>query len=178
MDERAREENLLGSFSLAVVDRMLAASAERAGGGGEVAAGLVSAATHLQGASVEQLSRALGLTHSATVRLVDRLEASGDLARRPGGDRRSLSVVPTRRGAARAERVRSARFGVLGEMLGRLTPAERRSLASLHAKLLDGIVDSGAAPANVCRLCDADACGHHEGRCPVTMAADRHRAGP
>ena len=111
MDERAREENLLGSFSLAVVDRMLAASTEHAGGGGEAAAGLVSAATYLQGASVEELSRALGLTHSATVRLVDRLEESGDLARRPGGDRRSLSVVATRRGAERAERIRSARVG-------------------------------------------------------------------
>jgi hypothetical protein len=26
-----------------------------------------------------------------------------------------------------------------------------------------------------CRLCDAHTCGHHEGVCPVTLAADRHR---
>ena len=176
MDERAREENLLGSFSLAVVDRMLAASAQQAGGGGEAAAGLVATATFLEGGSVEELSRALGLTHSAAVRLVDRLEERGEVERKPGGDRRSLSVVATPRGAERAERIRSARGEVLGEMLGRLTPAESRRLAALHAKLLDGLVDSGAVPANVCRLCDAGSCGHYEGRCPVTTAADRQRA--
>ena len=170
-----REANLLGSFSLAVADRMLEACHEEAGGSGEAAAGLVSIATFLEGATVEELSKGLGLTHSATVRLVDRLEGRGDVERRPGGDRRSLSVVATDQGAAKAARIRSARAEALETMLMQLTAAERSRLASLHAKLLGGVVDSGARPANVCRLCDAEGCGHYEGHCPVTQAADRHR---
>ena len=36
-------------------------------------------------------------------------------------------------------------------------------------------VDTRAA-RETCRLCDAHACGHYEGACPVTRAADRGRA--
>ena len=65
-------------------------------------------------------------------------------------------------------------------MLMQLTAAERSRLASLHAKLLGGVVDSGARPANVCRLCDAEGCGHYEGiaRSPGGRSASVTSAAP
>jgi hypothetical protein len=50
-----------------------------------------------------------------------------------------------------------------------------RGLDRVLGKLLDtAIVDIDAAKTT-CRLCDAHACGHYDGTCPVTRAADRHR---
>ena len=170
MADSAREENLLGSLSLAVVDRMLAACREHARSAGEAPAALVGTATFLSGGSVEELSRALGLSHSATVRLVDKLEERGDLERHSGQDGRSLSLVATDQGREVAEEVRSARGRILEQILGSLTPAERNQLAHLHEKMLTEVTRSGAAPTNICRLCDAESCGHDAGRCPVTEA--------
>src|SRR5215207_89563 len=175
MHRSRREANLLGSASLAIVDRMLAACRSEASSTGESAAGIVAAATFLAGGSIEALSRSVGLTHSATVRLVDKLEARGELERHPGPDRRSVAVVATRQGKNLAGGVLAARETALEEMLGALTAAERRELARLHEKLLAGVVRAGATTTNVCRLCDADSCGHDVGRCPVTEAARQTR---
>ena len=169
-----REANLLGSFSLAVADRMLEACHEEAGlGRSGRRAGLdCDVSRGRDGRGAEQGARAHPFGDGAASR---QARGKGDVERRPGGDRRSLSVVATDQGAAKAARIRSARAEALETMLMQLTAAERSRLASLHAKLLGGVVDSGARPANVCRLCDAEGCGHYEGHCPVTQAADRHR---
>ncbi|MGH2825093.1 MAG: MarR family transcriptional regulator, partial [Thermoleophilaceae bacterium] len=70
-----------------------------------------------------------------------------------------------------AEAVR-AREGALEEALAALDPAERAELARLHEKVLATLTDGRAAARRICRLCDGRACGHEEGLCPVTRAAD------
>ena len=57
-----------------------------------------------------------------------------------------------------------------------LSAGERRALTELHEKLLAGVTSDRASARRLCRLCDADACGHERGICPVTMAANA-RAG-
>ena len=57
-----------------------------------------------------------------------------------------------------------------------LSAEEQAELGRLHGKLLAGLTESHAAAQNICRLCDLHACGHPEGRCPVTNAASA-RAG-
>ncbi|WP_210332574.1 MarR family transcriptional regulator [Methylosinus sp. H3A] len=49
-----------------------------------------------EGCSNNALSRALGLSHTATVRLVDKLEASGLVTSETGADRRFVSLRLTR----------------------------------------------------------------------------------
>jgi hypothetical protein len=105
--------------------------------------------------------------------VVDRLVAAGLAERRPGADRRAVSVGLTEAGREAAARACEARAEVLEEALARLDPAERAELARLHGKVLAALTDGRAAAGNICRLCDAHACGHFEGRCPVTQAADR-----
>jgi hypothetical protein len=61
-------------------------------------------------------------------------------------------------------------------VLGPLDESERAGLTRLHEKLLAGLTGGRADAGRICRLCDAHACGHEEGRCPVTRAADRAEA--
>jgi DNA-binding MarR family transcriptional regulator len=167
-----RGANLLGTLSLAVADRVADATAAAAGQGGSAPAALSALHEYLGGEPIDSLSRALGVTHSAAVRLVDRLADTGLVERRPGPDGRSVAVVPTDAGRDAARRVTEARAAALEEVLAVLSEAERRQLARLHEKLLAGVTPSRAAARHLCRLCDPVACGHHEGRCPVTRAAD------
>jgi MarR family transcriptional regulator, negative regulator of the multidrug operon emrRAB len=114
----------------------------------------------------------LGLTHSATVRVVDRLVSEGLARRREGPDRRSVAVVLTPAGRDAAAAAGRARAETLEEALAGLDPAERAELTRLHEKVLATLTDGRAAAGRICRLCDAHACGHEVGRCPVTQAAD------
>jgi MarR family transcriptional regulator, negative regulator of the multidrug operon emrRAB len=170
--ELARGTNLLGAVALAVSDRIRAAAERGAAQGGSAPAALVSLAGYLDGSPIDAVRSPLHLSHSATVRLVDRLVASGLAERREGADRRSVAVALTPAGHAAAEAAVTARADALEEALAALDPAERAELARLHAKVLGTLTDGRATAGHICRLCDSHACGHQEGRCPVTQAAD------
>ena len=161
------DANLLGSFSLAVAERVRSAGAAEAGGG-EGPAALVALTEFLDAPSIRELSAVLGLTHSATVRLVDSLEARGLVQREPGEDGRAVALRVNAAGETKARAILAARAVALEELLAPLDRDERAELARLHSLLLGGLVDSGAAPEHVCRLCDTGGCGHASGRCPVT----------
>src|SRR5256885_10481863 len=64
--------NLLGALSLAVMDRIEQGAREVIGRGGETPAALVVIG-YGQGMTNDKLRRILGLSHSGTVRLADRL---------------------------------------------------------------------------------------------------------
>jgi MarR family transcriptional regulator, negative regulator of the multidrug operon emrRAB len=172
----ARGANLLGSVALAVGDRVRAAVEQGAAQGGSAPAALVSLAGYLDGSPIGAVRGPLGLTHSATVRVVDRLVAAGLARRREGSDRRSVAVELTPAGRSAAAEALRARREALEEALAGLDPGERAELARLHAKVLATLTDGRAAAGHICRLCDSHACGHEEGRCPVTQAADAAEA--
>jgi DNA-binding MarR family transcriptional regulator len=177
-DDPRRTSNLLGSLSLAVTDRLREATEAAAGHAGSGPAALAALSTYLEGEPIDALGRSLGLTHSAAVRLVDRLEDSELVERRRGEDGRSVSVVMTAAGRRAGREILDARHRALGEVLDSLSPSERRALAGVCEKLLGGLTGSRADARRICRLCDPDACGHYHGRCPVTEAADlAERAG-
>ena len=171
-DERGRQANLLGALSLAVADRLRAAAQAGAGHGGSAPAALVSLAGYLDGRPIDALRDPLGLSHSASVRVVDRLVDAGLARRRRGSDRRSVAVELTPAGRRAGERAVAARREALEQALGALDADERVQLTRLHEKLLTALTDGRATARNTCRLCDIDACGHAHGRCPVTRGAD------
>src|ERR1700761_9087283 len=92
-------------------------------------AALVALHEFLDGGTVTQLSSVLGLTHSGTVRLVDRLGAEGLVERAGAQDGRAVSVVLTRRGRHLAAQIRQAREKTLTSALSALTPDEVDNLA-------------------------------------------------
>ncbi len=158
--EPIRDANLLGAAALAIAERLPTA-------GRDVA--LVALASFLDGGSIEALARVLGVSHSGAVRLVDRLVADGFVQRRDGADGRSVAVTLTDAGGDEAARLAAAREHALLDLLAPLGEAQRRALTAVLEPLLAGLVTERADAGHLCRLCDADACGHPD-RCPVTNA--------
>ena len=136
--------------------------------------------------TVRRLSQVIGLTHSGTVRLVDRLAAAGYLRRGPGDDMRSLKVALTSEGRTEALRLRQGREkAVIAALAGLsrtkcdgLTRACEAIVANLTEQRL-AIRASGGAPAGgaLCRLCDFGACGRASRLCPAASTAAGHSRG-
>jgi MarR family transcriptional repressor of emrRAB len=174
--DRGRDANLLGALSLAVSERLETATSTAAAHGGSGPAALAALETFLEGSSIDTMRKPLGLTHSAAVRLVDRLAGGGLVTRAAGEDGRSVAVFLTPAGRRAAGQVQEGRMLALTNVLAPLDAAEREQLTRLVEKLLAGLTAGRADARHICRLCDAGACGHEEGRCPVTRAADRAEA--
>jgi MarR family transcriptional regulator, negative regulator of the multidrug operon emrRAB len=162
-----RAANLLGAHALVAIDRM-----RRAAGMELSSAAVLSALmTFADGASIDQLRRVLGLSHSGGVRIVRRLATQGLVGREPDpADRRAVRLHLTADGRRAAARVLAARREALGALLAPLGPRETAELERLLERLLAAATDHREAANRICRLCDADVCGHPE-RCPVTQAA-------
>jgi DNA-binding MarR family transcriptional regulator len=171
-----RVGNLLGALSLVISDATTEAIGSYAERSPSDAAALSAMLNFLPRPSVDRLRQVLGLTPSGTVRLVDRLEAAGLVRRGAGTDGRSTSVVLTAAGRRAARRVGEARAGVLEASLEVLSDPERRQLDALVGKVLVGRMRGPGAVRWMCRLCDMQACGRDEGRCPVAQAAGGHQA--
>jgi DNA-binding MarR family transcriptional regulator len=164
--------NVFGALSLLVSDRMEDAVGPAAGGPDTTAAALSALLHLLDDPPIDRLGRALGLTSSGTVRLVDRLERAGHVRRRRGDDARSSLVVLTATGRRAAQRVSAARLSALEDVLGALDPRERRTLGRLVAKMVAGAVDPQPGASRwICRMCDTGACDRAGGRCPAHVAA-------
>jgi DNA-binding MarR family transcriptional regulator len=169
--------NRLGALSLTLGDGIRDATEEATAMAGGLPAALVSLREWADGRSVDVLAEAMRVSHSRAVRVVDRLEAAG-LARRasdPSDGRRALVWLEPA-GRELAERALDARSRVLQSVVAELDAADVRDLDRLLGALLDATTVDVRAAKETCRLCDAHACGHYEGVCPVSRAADRHRA--
>lgn len=164
---------------------MSAAVSEAAGRGGQAPAALVALHEFSNGRPIEQVRSVLGLTHSATVRLVDALEADGLVVRRPSADdRRSIAVTLTAAGRRRADRIAQARREAVEAGLAALDHDDQRALTRLMERLVSDTTalrlrerQEGTDPAHgwLCRLCDFDACGRGQGRCPAVAAVAEAR---
>jgi MarR family transcriptional regulator, negative regulator of the multidrug operon emrRAB len=152
--------NVTGALAVAITDRLR----------GESDAAALITLLERGGLSIEWLRRIVGLSHSATVRLVDRLTAQELVARRAGADRRSVSIALTARGRRTAARLRREREASLVSLLDPLDEQERRTLLALADKVLGAAVSGRWEARLICRLCDHGACAA-AGGCPVDRAA-------
>ena len=169
--------NRLGAAALTLSDRVRDATEEATGKAGGVPAALVSLHVWADGKSVDVLAEAMRVSHSRAVRIVDSLEAAGLVRREPDpsdGRRALVRLEPA--GRELAQRALEARSGALTATVARLDAADVRDLDRLIGALLDATTVDTRAAMETCRLCDAHVCGHYEGTCPVTQAADRRRA--
>lgn len=157
-----RVANMLGGLAVAIGDAVAAGSREAA---------LVALHSHPD-QTVVGLSRALGRSHSATVRMVDGLERDGLLRRRRSGDARSIALALSPRGVAAAESVRSARAATLDGLVDALAEAEVAELEPLLERLLAASAIDTDSRWRICRLCEEPRC-EQRGRCPVDEAARR-----
>jgi DNA-binding MarR family transcriptional regulator len=171
---RARSDrlaNTLGALVTEISAQIQDGLAERCGLGPSDAAAIVTLARRSR--SIEELSHILGLSHSATVRLVDRLEDAQLVRRTPGEDRRSVTLKLTAAGGRRADDLLAERTRVVSEILEPLRTPEREDLARIVERLLEELAGDWDAALHICRLCDLELC-ESQGACPTGIGAERH----
>jgi MarR family transcriptional repressor of emrRAB len=159
---RKRVANMLGGLSVAIGDALAAGSREAA---------LVALDSH-PGGTVAHLARALGRSHSATVRLLDGLERDGLVRRAPGTDARSVKLELTTAGRTTATTVRSHRARVLDGLVDALGDRDVARLEPLLERLLAATAVDAGSRWRTCRLCEEPRC-ETNASCPVDVAAPR-----
>jgi DNA-binding MarR family transcriptional regulator len=161
-----KTENVIGALVLGLADAVLRETENQAPEKGQAAAA-ITLLRHEPGMPIEQMRRALGLSHSATVRLVDRLVADGLVMRQANAsDRRAVALHLTDAGNTRCDAILSSRFKRIARALDVLTSVEKETYRLLTEKLLTNFVEDLDHAYSVCRLCDLSSCPN----CPVVCS--------
>jgi len=157
-----RNRKFAGALSLAVMDRIEQGAREVVGRGGETPAALVVIG-YGQGMTNDKLRRILGLSHSGTVRLVDRLVSDRLVERRPGKDGREVALYLTATGTAARNDLMQSRIAAVASLLDVLSPSEAKQLGTLIRELLARQDTSEMDRFTICRMCDDRVCT----KCPL-----------
>jgi DNA-binding MarR family transcriptional regulator len=118
-----------------------------------------------EGITNSQLARVLQLSHTATVRLVDKLEAQGFVQARAGEDKRATHLHLTDSGRKAVRPALIARCAAVSDYLGALSPAEEKQFARLLEKLMRPLAKDAYGVSHFCRLCEFEACPGD--KCPM-----------
>jgi MarR family transcriptional repressor of emrRAB len=162
MKEIERRDNLLGAFVLSVSDRLRRETEEAIGHTGASAAALVMIA-HYPDRPIESLRQAVGLSHPATVRVVDRLVEQNLVRRRHAGPGPAVALNATAAGGRQARKILEIRRKVIADSLPEISPAESDALVAILEGALWHLSDSPGTTH--CRLCDMKRCPRAD--CPV-----------
>lgn len=107
--------------------------------------------------TVGDIARRVGLTHSAAVRLVDRLEKQW-FVRRLRRVSREVRVEVTARGRRRALGMQQARLAAAGSLVGLVDPQARSVLAGQLAAMMAALRADDATADTACRMCRPEGC--------------------
>ena len=165
-----RTANLLGALALALSARAESEAAARSEAERSLRDGVVAIANFGEGRPLGVLQEGLGLSQPGAVRLMDRLERAGLARRERGDDGREARPRLTAAGRRLARQTVAARLDAIAAPLAALAPCRRHELERTLAAMLAALTTDAAESRRLCRLCDADVCGH-PARCPVTQAA-------
>jgi MarR family transcriptional regulator, negative regulator of the multidrug operon emrRAB len=162
MNRDDRRDNMLGAFVLSVGDRLRRETEEAIGHTGASPAALIMIA-EFPDRTIEFLRRSIGLSHPATVRVVDRLVEQKLVRRWPAGPGPAVALRATAAGKRQARRVLEIRQRVLADSLPELSPAESATLVAILERALGRLSESPGTTH--CRLCDMKRCPWSD--CPV-----------
>jgi MarR family transcriptional regulator, negative regulator of the multidrug operon emrRAB len=165
---KLRTANLLGALACEIAGR-LEERLKRHPNESDSSAAALNVIGFYEGCSNNALSRALKLSHTTTVRLIDKLAAQGLVERREAEDRRAVSLHLTRRGRDKAQAVVRDRCIALGEVVEVLSERQRAQFDRLAELLLRSMTTTAEEADHICRLCDDGACPPES--CPVHRQA-------
>jgi MarR family transcriptional regulator, negative regulator of the multidrug operon emrRAB len=165
---KLRTANLLGALACEIAGRLAQMLKDHPNASDSAAAAL-NVIGFYEGCSNNALSRALRLSHTTTVRLIDKLSAQELVERRPGADGRAVSLFLTERGREQARTVVKDRCVALGQIVDVLSERQRDQFDKLAEILLRSLTTSAEEADHICRLCDDSACP--SGDCPVHQEA-------
>ncbi|WP_181706341.1 MarR family winged helix-turn-helix transcriptional regulator [Chthonobacter rhizosphaerae] len=152
-------QNKVAALALAITDDTLANTDDLAP---TAVAALISIRDQ-EPLSIGDIARVVGLTHSAAVRLVDRLEKDW-LVRRQRRVGREVMVEITARGRRRAQQLQETRLAAVDSYLGVLNPDELGLLDDLVTRMIQRRTSSADDLEHFCRMCRRGdcTCGLHQ----------------
>ena len=160
-----RLQNILGALALKIADGILDkvdAFVPR-----DEPAAAIALIGRSPGWLIRQLSDDLGLSHAATVRLVDRLVADGLMQRtKSAKDARAIELTLTETGKQIYNNMLEIRHRYLGEFLSCLSDHEKDVLGKISEKLIGSIAKDTSGRSRTCRFCDVARCKI----CPIDAA--------
>lgn len=155
---------LLANWVGALASAVDAEVAQAVGEYGGTAMGALLTCSYFPDMTVGELGGVLGLTGSGAVRLVDRLERDGLVARQ-ARQGRVVAMRLTSRGERLARDLQHRRLAVIDGLLSSLTDGERTELAGMLGKVLHDAGLAAAQARQTCRFCDHQRCDGEA--CPV-----------
>ena len=168
--ENNRTLNLLAALSLRVTDLINAGVKSDRGLGGETSAALVTLGAE-PGISINTLRQILNLSHSGTVRLIDRLEVLGMVERKTGKDGRTCSLFLAKAGEQCRKAILKKRRDQLQFTMEAISSEEQAQLTKILEKILRKTVLNTMDAFSICRLCEEEVCPMD--RCPVEQEYNR-----
>ena len=167
---KLRTANLLGALAGATTDRIDTQLRSHPNQNSSASAALNLIALY-EGCSNAALGMVLKLSHPATVRMVDKLEAAGLVESRPGmTDRRAVALYLTPAGRNRAREVLQQRCVALESIVDLLSVDQREQLDGIAETLLAALTTTPIEGGHICRLCDEIICP--QDICPVHQKAE------
>lgn len=159
--------NILGALSLLIQDRVESVWQSTLDLSPMAAAAIVQIDND-PGSSIELIASHIGLTHSATVRVIDKLAERGlvekDRARK---DARAQSLKLSKAGKRVVQQLHAARNRVTDALLGGLDAAQRTALEQAIRAILHRCVAPGREADVTCRVCDDRRCSPDI--CPIRV---------
>ena len=163
----ARTANLLGAFLTGLHDHMSERLEQESAITGDGPAALVAIAYN-EGRTVEFLRKTLTLSHSWTVRVVEKLEKAGLVQKKTGTDKRAVALYLTDQGKRKVQGIVRARRRCLDEVLAALPVKDHKKLTIMLERMLAVLTGDDDSAEAICKLCEVDVCPQN--RCPVTLA--------
>lgn len=145
--------NKLAAVALAVTDAMLSKTEDLA----PTAVAALITIRDREPLSIGEIAAVVGLTHSAAVRLVDRLEKDW-LVRRQRRVGREVMVEITSRGKRRAQQLQDMRLEAVGSFLATLAPESRVVLDDLVNQMIKKLATGDLVLDQFCRMCRRGSC--------------------
>ena len=160
--------NILGALAMLIQDRVEGAFQSALDLSPMAAAALVMIDVY-PGSSIEQVAGRIGLTHSATVRVVDKLVERGLVEKdRARQDARAQSLKLSKAGKRMLEQLHQTRNQVTDDLLTELAPAQRNALEDAISTILHRCVAPGREADVTCRVCDDRRCSPDI--CPIRLS--------
>jgi len=166
--DSAHTANILGALSVLIQDRVEGAWQSSLDLSPMAAAALVMIDVY-PSSSIERVATGIGLTHSATVRVIDKLAERGLVEKdRARQDARAQSLKLSKAGKRVLEQLHEARNRVTDELLSGLPAAQRNALDEAISAILHRCVEPGPEGDITCRTCDDRRCTPDI--CPIRLA--------